>query len=178
MLMRALMMGRFQPFHLGHLDLVRQILASNDEVIIAITSSQFSYMSKDPFTAGERMEMIRNSLRDGNVDLSKCFVAAIENQFNIATWPGYLRSSLPSFDRVYSGNEYVSMLLRDFGVDVIVPEFLERKKYTATAIRDLMIHDGDWQSRVPAAVSEAISRIDGVGRVKTIAASDADPTAH
>jgi len=34
--MRGLMMGRFQPFHLGHLDLVRQILKECDEVVIAI----------------------------------------------------------------------------------------------------------------------------------------------
>ncbi len=36
--MRGLMMGRFQPFHLGHLDLVKQILSECDKVIIAITS--------------------------------------------------------------------------------------------------------------------------------------------
>jgi nicotinamide-nucleotide adenylyltransferase len=53
--MRGLMMGRFQPFHFGHLDLVRQILKECDEVIIAITSSQFNYLDKDPFTAGERI---------------------------------------------------------------------------------------------------------------------------
>ena len=31
--MRGLMMGRFQPFHLGHLELVKQILNECDEVI-------------------------------------------------------------------------------------------------------------------------------------------------
>ena len=54
--MRGLMMGRFQPFHLGHLDLVRQILKQCDEIVIAVTSSQFNYLEKDPFTAGERIE--------------------------------------------------------------------------------------------------------------------------
>ena len=61
--MRGLMMGRFQPFHLGHLELVKQILDECDEVIIAVTSSQFNYLEKDPFTAGERIEMIHNSLK-------------------------------------------------------------------------------------------------------------------
>ena len=56
-------MGRYQPFHLGHLDLAKQILEECDEVIIAITSSQFNYLQKDPFTAGER---IRN---DSQFDL-------------------------------------------------------------------------------------------------------------
>jgi len=69
--MRGLMMGRFQPFHLGHLDLVKQILSECDEIIIAITSSQFNYLEKDPFTAGERIEMIHQSLKDDGVDLSR-----------------------------------------------------------------------------------------------------------
>ena len=47
-------MGRFQPFHLGHLELVKQILDQCDEVIIAITSAQFNYLER-PFTAGERI---------------------------------------------------------------------------------------------------------------------------
>ena len=54
--MRGLMMGRFQPFHLGHLELVKQILDDCDEVIIALTGSQFNYIEKDPFTSGERIE--------------------------------------------------------------------------------------------------------------------------
>ncbi len=176
--MRALMVGRFQPFHLGHLDLVRQILLQNDEIIIAVTSSQFNYLSKDPFTSGERIEMIHNSLCDAGIDMSKCFVTAIQNQFNVATWAGYLKSSLPAFDKVYSGNSYVSMLLENSGIDVIAPRFLERQKYTASKIRDLIVNGGDWKSCVPKAVSDIIEKIDGITRLEIIAVSDTDPTDH
>ena len=133
--MRGLMMGRFQPFHLGHLELAKQILSECDEVVIAITSSQFNYLQKDPFTAGERIEMIHNSLQEDGVDMSKCFIAAIENQFNIATWGSYLKAILPHFDKVYSGNDYVQMLLADLGIDVVIPKFLDRQQYNATRIR-------------------------------------------
>ena len=71
--MRGLMMGRFQPFHLGHLELVKQILSECDEVIIALTGSQFNYIQKDPFTAGERIEMIHQSLKDEGIDLSRSY---------------------------------------------------------------------------------------------------------
>src|SRR3970282_520104 len=103
--MRGLMMGRFQPFHLGHLDLVKQILEQCDEVIIAITSSQFNYLEKDPFTAGERIEMIHNSLKESDIDLFRCFIWAIENQFNIATWSSFLKSAWPHFDQGHSGHD-------------------------------------------------------------------------
>jgi len=57
--MRGLMMGRFQPFHLGHLELVKQILSECDEVIIALTGSQFNYIQKDPFTAREIIKSLK-----------------------------------------------------------------------------------------------------------------------
>ena len=176
--MRGLMMGRFQPFHLGHLDLVKQILAECDDVVIAITSSQFNYLEKDPFTASERIEMIHQTLKEANVDLSKCFIIPIENQFNIVTWASYLKSILPQFDKVYSGNEYVSMLLQDAGIQVIKPKFLERKQYNATNIRNLIIEDKDWQSLVPAAVATVIKKINGVERLKIISKSETKPTEH
>jgi nicotinamide-nucleotide adenylyltransferase len=176
--MRGLMMGRFQPFHLGHLDLVKQILSECDEVVIAITSSQFNYLEKDPFTASERIEMIYQALKEDGVDLSRCFIIPIENQFNIATWTSYLKSTLPQFDKVYSGNEYVSMLLADTGIQVIKPKFLERERYNATRIRNLMIEDQNWQSFVPPIVANVIKKINGVNRLKIISKSDTKPTEY
>ena len=176
--MRGLMMGRFQPFHLGHLDLVKQILADCDEVIIAITSSQFNYLEKDPFTAGERIEMIHDSLVQTNIDLSKCFIVSIENQFNIATWAAYLKSALPSFDKVYSGNEYVAMLLADSGINVVNPPLLDRSKYNATKIRSMIISDENWKELVPSPVYEFLKKINAKNRLLVISKSDTKPTEH
>ena len=176
--MRGLMIGRFQPFHLGHLELAKIILSECNELIVCITSLQFNYLEKDPFTAGERIQMIHDSLKEGNIDLSRCYVLAIENQFNIATWASYLCSSLPKFDRVYSGNDYVRMLLSDSGLEVIKPAFLDREKYNATLIRKLISEDSDWEKLVPKAVSTQIKKINGVQRIKTILSSDTKPTEH
>jgi len=170
------MMGRFQPFHLGHLDLVKQILSECNEVIIALTGSQFNYIEKDPFTAGERIEMIHDSLKDAGVDLSKCYILGIENQFNVATWASYLKSALPKFDKVYSGNEYVKMLLADSGIDVVIPNFLEREKYSATKIRDAISRDTQWESLVPVTVATIIKKIDGISRIKIISKTKTKPT--
>jgi nicotinamide-nucleotide adenylyltransferase len=176
--MRGLMMGRFQPFHLGHLDLVKQILDQCDEVIIAITSSQFNYLEKDPFTAGERIEMIHDSLKESEINLSRCFIVAIENQFNIATWSSFLKSALPHFDKVYSGNDYVKMLLVDSSIDVITPKFLERSQYNASHIRQMIISDDNWQILVPEAVAKFLQKINGKKRLEIISKSDTKPTEH
>ncbi len=171
-------MGRFQPFHLGHLDLAKQILSECDELIIAITSSQFNYLEKDPFTAGERIEMIHNSLKDSDIDMSRCFVLAIENQFNIATWASYLKATLPHFDRVFSGNDYVAMLLADSGIKVVSPKFLNRSLYNATKIRAMMISGENWENLVPKSVVKFLNRINSTNRLKVISKSDTKPTEY
>lgn len=171
-------MGRFQPFHLGHLELAKQILVECDEVIIAITSSQFNYLEKDPFTAGERIEMIHNSLKESPLDLTRCFVVSVENQFNVATWASYLKSALPHFDKVYSGNDYVSMLLADSGMTVVKPEFLDRTQYNATKIRSMIISDENWKDCVPNTVYDFLTKINAKNRLEVISKTDTNPTEH
>ena len=144
-------------------------------MIIALTGSQFNYIEKDPFTSGERIEMIHQTLKENNIDLAKCYIIAIENQFNVATWASYLKSSLPHFDKVYSGNDYVVMLLADSGITVVSPKFLDRGQYNATKIRKMIASDEEWENLVPAPVSEIIKKINGVKRIKTISKSETKP---
>ena len=177
--MRGLMMGRFQPFHLGHLELAKQIKRECDEIIIAVTSAQFNYLEKDPFMAGERIEMIHNSLKDAGFEMSKCFIVSLENQFNVATWASYIKSALPKFDKVYSGNDYVSMLLSDSSIKVVKPKFLEIEKYNATRIRSLIIsNSGNWADLIPNGTKEILMRINAKNRLTVISKSDTNPTKH
>ena len=44
---RGLFVGRFQPFHLGHLDMVKYALTEVDELIIVIGSAQDSHYTNE-----------------------------------------------------------------------------------------------------------------------------------
>jgi nicotinamide-nucleotide adenylyltransferase len=70
------------------------------------------------------------------------------------------------------------MLLADTGIQVIKPKFLERERYNATRIRNLMIEDQNWQSFVPPIVANVIKKINGINRLKTITKSDTKPTEY
>ena len=52
MFKRALFVGRFQPFHYGHLHAVRTILEEAEELVIVVGSAQMSHEPDNPFTAG------------------------------------------------------------------------------------------------------------------------------
>ena len=171
-------MGRYQPFHLGHMALAEQAMAECDDIIIAVTSAQYNYLEKDPFTVGERIEMIRNAMRESGADPGRYMILGLENQHNVATWPAYLKAALPSFQRVYSGNPYVAMLLQDHGTEVVQPKMLDRERFNATALRRMMASGGGWRSRVPPAVARFIESVGGENRIRTILGSDTDPTKH
>lgn len=59
---QAVFIGRFQPFHNGHLALLRQALAAAHRVIVVLGSSFQARTPKNPFTWQERADMIRASV--------------------------------------------------------------------------------------------------------------------
>lgn len=174
---RGLMTGRFQPFHNGHLALANQILEECDELIIVIGSAQFNFIDKDPFTAGERVLMIHAALKEAKTDLSECYVIPVPNDENNARWIAYLRSMLPPFKVLYSGNDFVKQLAlsQDRDITIKSPRFAKKDEYNGTTIRRLMLSGTQWKQLVPPAVAKVIEQVNGIERMKVLAGSDSNP---
>lgn len=173
---RGLMLGRFQPFHNGHLVLAKQILSECDELVIAIGSAQYNYIDRDPFTAGERISMIHAALSEGGTDLSKCYIVPIPNDDNNARWLAYLRSMVPAFDVLYSGNNFVKHLAlsQDPHIEIRRPKFARKAQFNATHIRRLIVAEKPWKHLVPRAIAKAIERVGGTERIRLLAATASD----
>jgi len=190
---RGLMVGRFQPFHNGHLHLARQILKDCNELIIAIGSAQFNYIYKDPFTAGERVLMIHAALASepSDIDLRKCYVIPIVNDENNARWFGHIKSMVPPFHVLYTGNEFVAGLAAR-EVEIKKPSFLKKEEYNGTNIRKQMAAASssqqqksdqqtqqkqlqNWKDLVPNAVCTIIEEIEGIKRIEMLLGSDSYP---
>ena len=58
----AVYVGRFQPFHNGHLALLRRALALAPQVVMVIGSAHQARTPKNPFSWHERAEMVRLAL--------------------------------------------------------------------------------------------------------------------
>ncbi|MDR3004455.1 MAG: bifunctional nicotinamide-nucleotide adenylyltransferase/Nudix hydroxylase [Acidovorax sp.] len=58
----AVLIGRFQPLHRGHLALVQQALALAEQVVVVIGSAWQARNPKNPFTWQERAALLRESL--------------------------------------------------------------------------------------------------------------------
>ena len=169
---RALFVGRFQPFHLGHQEAILHILREHEEVIIVIGSAQKSHDVKNPFTAGERIMMIRDALNALSVDAARYYLIPIPDSPMHALWTSQVIAYCPEFRVVYSNEPLTRRLFKEVGREIKSIPMLKRTVYCATEIRDRMLDDGNWQQLVPVSVVKVIERIHGVVRLKDLTKSD------
>ena len=166
---RAVLPGRFQPVHKGHVEVIKWALERVDELIIVIGSAQESHTLENPFTAGERMLMIKEALKEIGVDFSKVYIVPIPDIQVNSIWVSYLRSLLPPFSIGISRNPLVVRLFREAGLKVLEPPVYSRDEYSGTRIRELMLKGESWEQYVPRSVANIIKSLDGVSRLREIA---------
>jgi len=167
--MRVLIIGRFQPFHKGHLELVKQATKKN-EVIIGIGSTQESHKLANPFTAGEREEMIHECFNEERI--FNYYLVPIPDIHRYAIWPSHVASLCPRFDRVLSNNPLTKNLFEEASYEVESCKMLKREIYSGKEIRRRMISGEEWKSLVPIQVAKIIEEIKGVERLKSINKKD------
>ncbi len=162
---KALFVGRFQPFHLGHLLAIEEILRKNDRVIIIIGSARQRNTPENPFSVEERIEMIKNSLlargiRDFEIDSlhdfndDKMWTAAIKRAYR--------------FDAVYSQNPWTIECFKRNGMHVKKHRLYHKRKYSGMNIRKMIAAGKDWKELVPPEVYDFIKKIKGEGRIKKL----------
>lgn len=165
-------MGRFQPFHLGHLEAAKEVLKEVDELVIVIGSAQYSHNLSNPFTAGERLVMIRRALQEANVDLSRVWIVPVPDVHLHMLWVSALEGYTPRFNVVYSNEPLTRRLFIEAGYKVKSIRFFQRNLYTSTIVREKMLKGENWTTMVPKSVAEFINEIDGVGRLRDLNKTD------
>jgi len=172
MVNRGLYVGRFQPFHLGHLSAVKTVLDEVDELVIVVGSAQYSHTIANPFTAGERLMMVRLALEEASVDVKRVWVVPVPDVHLHMLWVSALGGYTPKFDTVYTNEPLTRRLFTEAGYMVKGIKFFDRKTYSSTDIRSKMANGENWKNLVPKSVATFITEIDGVNRLKDLVKSD------
>ncbi|RMG31189.1 MAG: nicotinamide-nucleotide adenylyltransferase [Methanobacteriota archaeon] len=136
---RGLFIARFQPIHRGHIEVIREILQRVDELLVVIAAAQISHTLKNPLTAGERLEMVRNALIEAKIPMHRVWILPAQDIFDNALWVTHLKRLLPPFDVMFSNNPFTINLFKEAGLKTERTGVYEREKYSATAIRQAII---------------------------------------
>ena len=162
---RGLFIGRFQPFHKGHLIVIHEILEREDELIIGIGSTQDSYSLSNPLTAGERYEIIRAVLKSEGL-WDKSYIVEIPDINENYVWPSRVLEYSPHFDRVYTGNNLVEMLFKSHNIEVVRVQFHDRDLLQGRVIREKILKGEPWESYVPDVVLNYLKKFKFAERLR------------
>jgi len=168
----GLYIGRFQPFHLGHLEAVKHILGKVDELVIVVGSAHDSHTIDNPFTAGERITMIRLALKEAKIDANRYTILPLPDAEFHKVWVSHLLSQTPSFDLVFTNEPLTGRLLKEAGMRVEKIPMFNRGAFTATEVRKRIIDGKNWEELLPKSVAAYIKQIKGEERMREIAQTD------
>ena len=164
--MDGLLIGRFQPFHLGHLDAVLFGLSRAENLFICIGSSNKSNERKNPFSAEERREKITLSIEPSITDRIKIF--DIPDVGDHEKWTFEIDKIAPEYDVVFTNDEFTKTLFEKREISVISVILKDREKFSGTNIRNLITEDKNWRDLVPQGTRNVLDSINAKERLKNL----------
>ena len=106
----GLFIGRFQPFHLGHIDALKQARKYGiTEFFIGIWSSNKEHTAENPFSHEERKTMITKILNSLGVKFTIYPLPDMEKDDDRKE---YVINNLPKFDAIISGNPLTTSIFK------------------------------------------------------------------
>ena len=161
--MRSLVIGRFQPLHCGHLKMIEYVAEMSNFITIGVGSCNSRNSVDNPFTAEEREEMLKESLR-----IKPPYeIRRIPDFGDNRLWISWVRENI-RFDTFYTNSPIERKIFQDAGLAVEVAPFFDRDKYSATEVRRRILEDEDWMSLLPEGTIAVLSTIDGIFRIKKL----------
>jgi nicotinamide-nucleotide adenylyltransferase len=169
---RGMIHGRFQPFHVGHLEYLRGAAARCDELYVGITNPDPSRIrpepsdpvrhlpESNPWSYAERLLMVKSAVVDLGLDLARVHVIPFPvNEPEL--WPAYVPDGVTQYLRLFSdwGGTKLDRL-RDAGYEVIVLDEGAEKEISGAEVREALRAGGDWESLVPPGVARVISELE------------------
>ncbi|MFC1615685.1 nicotinamide-nucleotide adenylyltransferase [Patescibacteria group bacterium] len=172
----ALFIGRFQPFHNGHMDVIKKILKDNERVIIVIGSAEKNYVPSNPLTAGERFQLIETTLKFNKIDPERYCIIPVRNVNNYALWVNHINIYTPPYEKLYTGSQLVKACYEGkysiaHRLTKIGPDIIQVKReipVSATIVRDAIIDDEPWEEMVCPEVAKLLKQWEIPKRLQTI----------
>jgi cytidyltransferase-like protein len=168
--------GRFQPFHLGHLEYLKGAAARSDEVWVGITNPDSSRVKPEPadplrhlpesnpYTYVERLLMVKAAADEIDVDVHVIPFPVNEPEL----WQAYVPPGTTQFIRHFSAWGATKIdRLRAAGYDVVILDEGKEKELSGSDVRAAIRDGSDWKSLVPKGVARVIEQARALNELHT-----------
>jgi nicotinamide mononucleotide adenylyltransferase len=166
--------GRFQPFHVGHLEYMSGAAARSDQLFVGITNPDPARIKPEPsdplrhlpesnpWSYSNRLLMAKAAATDLGLDLANVHVIPFPvNEPEL--WPAYVPEGVTQYLRLFSewgGTKLERM--QEAGYEVIVLDEGAEKQVSGADVREALREGGDWESLVPPGVARVIRQLERV----------------
>lgn len=173
---RGMIHGRFQPFHNGHLEYLREAADRSDDLFVGITNPDPDRIrlepsdperhlpGANPFTFIERLLMVKAAAQEIGLGLEQLHIVP----FPISEpelWSAYVPRGATHFLRVHSPWGQAKLeRLRAVGYEVVVLESIAAKEVSGRDVRAALADREDWRRLVPAGVARILDEIRPLAR--------------
>ncbi|MBI3620240.1 pantetheine-phosphate adenylyltransferase, partial [Candidatus Roizmanbacteria bacterium] len=147
------LIGRFQPFHKGHLYLLKESLKAVDELVIGIGSPDGGSQAENPFSFARRKKMLEIVIHEKHLSQRVQKITPVYDYLESDDqWYEEAKKAGGSFTVIIGNNEWTNGIFEKQGYPVIRFPFFKRFLYEGVKIRRLMREGKNWQSRVPESI--------------------------
>ncbi len=153
-MIHGLYIGRFQPFHLGHLSIVKKAVKKVDELMIGICFG----IKENHFSVEERMCMIKSTLSNNRITNYTLYpIQDYPRSDN--KWVKEIEKSLSKIDVIFmsdknsDGEKKVELA---FNNKYKIKKLKTLKNIDGTTIREYIKKDKKWKHLVPKEVYEQV----------------------
>lgn len=158
----ALFIGRFQPFHNGHLYSLKKSLELAEKVIVVIAKTEEARTENNPWNYVERENMVRAVIGEMGWGTRVERIVGLPDNQSDKVWlkDTVLKAGIKGREGVVvvSNNEWTLRVFREAGYAVVESGLFNRDELEGVKIRALMrANNEDWKLRVPKVVAREIN---------------------
>ena len=142
------MVGRFQPFHFGHLYLIKKALEVADKIVIGVGSASI-YSEENPLNFEERKKILEAVIKKEKIVGRVLKIVPLEDFFDDKKWLDNVKKKAGEFDLIIGNNDWTNNIMEEAGYKVKRYPYYRRRLYEGWRIRKLVKEGKPWQARVP-----------------------------
>jgi len=144
----ALIIGRFQPFHKGHLYLVKKALEEADKIVFGIGSANI-HDEYNPLNYDQRKKMLEIVIKEEDIEDRVKGIVPLDDFYNDEKWLNNVKKQVDNIDIVIGNSEWVNKILEKAGYRIWRLGYYKKFIFEGWRVRKLISKGKDFKSRIP-----------------------------